>query len=96
LAGKACNGRWTLKVKDAAAMDTGTLASFSVRLVFAAPGATVPVKKAVKRAVKEAVKEEVKAVKQASPKKTATRSAAPKKAAPKKPAGRPAARSPQR
>ena len=39
LAGKACNGRWTLKVRDAAAVDTGTLASFSVRLIFAVPGA---------------------------------------------------------
>ena len=42
LAGKACNGRWTLKVKDAAAVDTGTLASFSVRLIFA-PAGVVPV-----------------------------------------------------
>ncbi len=44
--GKACNGRWTLKVQDAEAQDSGTLASFSVRLVFAAaplaPGAPVP------------------------------------------------------
>ena len=39
LAGKACNGRWTLKVKDAAAQDSGTLATFSVRLVFAQAGA---------------------------------------------------------
>jgi subtilisin family serine protease len=37
-AGKACNGRWTLKVTDAAAVDSGTLASFSVRLVFASAG----------------------------------------------------------
>lgn len=46
LAGKACNGRWTLKVRDAAAEDSGTLATFSVRLVFAPPGAgpAVPVK----------------------------------------------------
>jgi subtilisin family serine protease/subtilisin-like proprotein convertase family protein len=31
--GKACNGRWTLKVQDAAAQDSGTLVSFSLRLV---------------------------------------------------------------
>ncbi len=55
LAGKACNGRWTLKIKDAAAQDSGTLATFSVRLVFApagAPAATpapAPVKKAAPR-----------------------------------------------
>jgi subtilisin-like proprotein convertase family protein len=38
-AGKACNGRWTLKVRDAAADDSGRLATFSVRLVFASPDA---------------------------------------------------------
>ncbi len=38
-AGKACNGRWVLKVKDAAAQDSGTLATFSLRLIFAAAGA---------------------------------------------------------
>jgi len=41
LAGLACNGRWTLRVRDAAAEDSGTLATFSVRLVFAAPAAPV-------------------------------------------------------
>jgi len=55
LAGKACNGRWTLKIKDAAAQDSGMLATFSVRLVFAQPGApaatpsTAPVKAAAKK-----------------------------------------------
>jgi subtilisin family serine protease len=42
--GRACNGRWTLKVQDAEAQDTGTLATFSVRLVFAAVAPAVPVK----------------------------------------------------
>ncbi|MBC7941923.1 MAG: proprotein convertase P-domain-containing protein, partial [Chitinophagaceae bacterium] len=41
--GKACQGRWTLKVQDAQAKDSGTLHSFSVRLVFAATAATNPV-----------------------------------------------------
>ncbi len=41
-AGKACAGRWTLQVQDAAAQDSGTLASFSLRLVLAAPGAVAP------------------------------------------------------
>ncbi|MBL8325081.1 MAG: S8 family serine peptidase [Rubrivivax sp.] len=46
-AGKACNGRWTLKVRDAAAQDSGTLATFSVRLVFAPAGSpALPVKAA--------------------------------------------------
>ena len=36
LKGKACAGRWTLKVRDAARGDIGTLVSFSLRLVFAA------------------------------------------------------------
>jgi len=52
VAGKACNGRWTLKVRDAAAQDSGTLATFSVRLVFAPAGApVVPVKKAAGKKV---------------------------------------------
>ena len=34
--GQARNGRWQLRVQDAQAQDTGTLVSFSVRLVFAA------------------------------------------------------------
>ena len=41
--GKACNGRWTLKVQDAEAQDTGTLVSFSVRLLFAAAATSAPV-----------------------------------------------------
>ncbi|MBL8342965.1 MAG: S8 family serine peptidase [Rubrivivax sp.] len=49
-AGKACNGRWTLKVRDAAAQDSGTLATFSVRLIFAPPAApALPVKAAPAR-----------------------------------------------
>ncbi|MCW5631736.1 MAG: S8 family serine peptidase [Rubrivivax sp.] len=48
-AGKAGNGRWTLRIKDAAAQDSGTLATFSVRLVFAAPGAAAPVLVAAKK-----------------------------------------------
>jgi subtilisin-like proprotein convertase family protein len=34
-AGKACNGTWTLRIRDAAAQDAGTLLSFSLRLSFA-------------------------------------------------------------
>jgi subtilisin-like proprotein convertase family protein len=54
--GKAGNGRWTLKVQDAEAQDTGTLVSFSVRLVFAAVAPVAPVKSVVakKGAVKTA------------------------------------------
>lgn len=33
-AGKACNGTWTLRIRDAAARDSGTLRSFSLRLSF--------------------------------------------------------------
>jgi subtilisin-like proprotein convertase family protein len=33
-AGKACNGIWTLRIRDAAAQDSGTLRSFSLRLSF--------------------------------------------------------------
>jgi subtilisin-like proprotein convertase family protein len=33
-AGKACNGTWTLRIRDAAAQDSGTLVSFSLRLSF--------------------------------------------------------------
>jgi subtilisin family serine protease len=42
LAGRVCAGRWTLQVQDAEAQDSGTLASFSVRLVLAAPGTPAP------------------------------------------------------
>lgn len=34
LVGKDCHGSWTLRVQDAAAEDTGTLVSFSLRLSF--------------------------------------------------------------
>lgn len=33
-AGKACNGTWTLRIRDAAAQDAGTLVSFSLLLSF--------------------------------------------------------------
>ena len=36
-ADKACNGRWTLRIRDAAAQDAGTLLSFSLRLSFQHP-----------------------------------------------------------
>ncbi len=36
-AGKACNGVWTLRIRDAAAQDSGTLVSFSLRLSFLHP-----------------------------------------------------------
>jgi subtilisin family serine protease len=80
LAGKACHGRWTLKVRDAAAQDSGTLATFSVRLVFAQPGAApgVPVKAA---AAKKAPAEK-------APTKTVAAKAGARKAAAKKAAGK--------
>jgi subtilisin-like proprotein convertase family protein len=33
-AGKACDGTWTLRIRDAAAQDSGVLVSFSLRLSF--------------------------------------------------------------
>jgi len=33
-AGQACNGTWTLRIRDAAAQDSGVLVSFSLRLSF--------------------------------------------------------------
>jgi subtilisin-like proprotein convertase family protein len=36
-AGKPCNGTWTLRIRDAAARDAGTLLSFSLRLSFPHP-----------------------------------------------------------
>jgi subtilisin family serine protease len=33
-AGKACKGTWTLRIRDAASQDSGTLVSFSLRLSF--------------------------------------------------------------
>ncbi len=35
LAGKSCKGRWTLRIRDAAAQDSGTLKGFSLQLTFA-------------------------------------------------------------
>jgi subtilisin-like proprotein convertase family protein len=56
VAGKACNGTWTLKVRDAAAQDAGTLASWSLRLVFAhassAPAPAPAPKRAASRRAK--------------------------------------------
>ena len=43
LAGKACNGTWALSIRDAAAQDTGTLVSWSLRLQFAHPDRVAPV-----------------------------------------------------
>jgi subtilisin-like proprotein convertase family protein len=40
-AGKACNGTWTLRIRDAAAQDSGTLVSFSLRLSFVHEGRVV-------------------------------------------------------
>lgn len=85
LAGKACNGRWTLKVRDAAADDSGTLASFSVRLVFAQPGAApaVPVKAALAKKATAAKKVAAGngAARKAVTKRSASRPTAAKKAA---------------
>ncbi|MFO1269768.1 MAG: proprotein convertase P-domain-containing protein [Rubrivivax sp.] len=83
-AGKACNGRWTLKVKDAAAKNSGTLASFSVRLVFAAPGAAVPVKVPAKKAGAKKVAAKKVAAKKVAAKKVAAKTVVAKKAAGKK------------
>jgi subtilisin family serine protease len=47
-AGKACNGQWTLRIRDKQAQDSGVLVSFSIRLVFAHPDRlVVPAPKAV-------------------------------------------------
>jgi subtilisin family serine protease len=86
-AGKACHGRWTLKVRDAAAQDSGTLASFSVRLVFAPAGGpavpvtSAPVKKVAAKnaAVKKAATKKVPA-KRVAAKRVAAKSAAAKSA----------------
>ena len=78
-AGKACDGRWTLKIRDAAAQDSGTLASFSVRLVFApatAPATPVREVPARKSARKSARKTAGKTARKSAPKSAST--AAPK------------------
>lgn len=91
LAGKACNGRWTLRVRDAAAADSGTLATFSVRLVFAQPGAApaAPVKTAAKKtaAKKAAVKKKAQAQAPAKKKAAAKRAVAKRLVAKKGTAG---------
>ena len=71
-AGRACNGRWVLKVRDAAAQDAGTMVSLSVRLVFAQPGTPVP---APAPAAKKAV------AKKAASKSTPSKAARAKRAA---------------
>lgn len=43
LAGRQCAGSWTLQIRDMAARDSGTLLSWSLRLVLAHPEAVVPV-----------------------------------------------------
>lgn len=40
-AGKACNGKWTLRIRDKQAQDYGVLEAFSIRLVFAHPDRVV-------------------------------------------------------
>jgi subtilisin-like proprotein convertase family protein len=58
-AGKACNGTWTLRIRDAAAQDAGTLVSFSLLLSFlhqdrvVAPAPEPGVKLIRKRAAKK-------------------------------------------
>ncbi len=39
--GKACNGTWKLRIRDAAAQDSGTLVSFALTLAFAHPDRAV-------------------------------------------------------
>jgi subtilisin-like proprotein convertase family protein len=50
-AGKSCKGTWTLKIQDAAAVDSGTLVSFSLTLSFPHPDRVVrpPQAKAVRK-----------------------------------------------
>lgn len=49
-AGKSCKGTWTLKIQDAAAVDSGTLASFSLTLSFPHPDRAVrPPPKAIRK-----------------------------------------------
>lgn len=83
LGGKACNGRWTLKIKDAAAQDSGTLATFSVRLVFAPAGApaATPVPAPVKKAAAGKTPARKAAAKRAPARKSAAKKAAAEKRA---------------
>ncbi len=55
-AGRACNGTWTLRIRDAAALDTGTLVSFSLRLAFAHPDRVAAPQRRIVRPEKKAVK----------------------------------------
>ncbi len=88
LAGRVCQGRWTLNVRDAAAQDTGTLVSWSLRLVLAplqtepALGGTGAAKKvaAKKRVVKKPV------AKKSGVRKPATEAPAVKRSADRRPA----------
>jgi subtilisin-like proprotein convertase family protein len=55
-AGKRCKGKWTLQITDAAAQDSGTLVSFTLRLSFAhqdrvavAPASKDVIRRAVRR-----------------------------------------------
>jgi subtilisin family serine protease len=40
--GKSCQGKWTLRIRDAAAQDVGTLQSFALELAFAHPDRVAP------------------------------------------------------
>jgi subtilisin-like proprotein convertase family protein len=40
--GKSCQGKWTLRIRDAAAQDVGTLQSFALQLAFAHPDRIAP------------------------------------------------------
>lgn len=40
--GRSCKGTWTLRIRDAAAFDTGTLTSFALDLAFAHPDRAAP------------------------------------------------------
>ena len=51
-AGQDCHGTWTLRIRDVAAEDSGTLVAWSLRLVFPHPergGPPAPVRRAGKR-----------------------------------------------
>ncbi len=86
LAGRNCRGRWTLSVRDAAAQDTGTLVSWSLRLVLppveALGAAAVPAQPAV-----PAVKKTASAKKAAAKKSVAKRAAVKRAAVKRAPAG---------
>jgi subtilisin-like proprotein convertase family protein len=66
LSGKSCAGTWKLTIRDTAARDSGTLVSWSVRLMLAQGAQTPPAPRvapvAPKKAVRKAVRKRARAV----------------------------------